>query len=89
MDGVLHLVAIPRDRKGGVELRLVNTEGTRAVVVAMREAGVKRLVYMGAMGVTDDPTLHYASSKAKAEAARGGLRPRLDDAQAVAPVRPG
>ena len=68
VDGVLHLVAIPRDRKGGVELRLINTEGTRAVVVAMREAGVKRLVYMGAMGVTDDPTLHYASSKAKAEA---------------------
>ena len=35
VDGVLHLVAIPRDRKGGEELRLVNTEGTRAVVVAM------------------------------------------------------
>lgn len=68
VDGVLHLVAIPRDRGGGEELRLVNTEGTRAVVVAMQAAGVKRLVYMGAMGVTDDPTLHYASSKAKAEA---------------------
>lgn len=68
VDGVLHLVAIPRDRGDGEELRLVNTEGTRAVVVAMQAAGVKRLVYMGAMGVTDDPTLHYASSKAKAEA---------------------
>lgn len=75
VDGVLHLVAIPRDRKGGEELRLVNTEGTRAVVVAMRDAGVKRLVYMGAMGVTDDPDLHYASSKARAEAlvAESGL----------------
>ena len=31
-------------------------------------AGVRRLVHMGAMGVEDDPTLHYASSKAKAEA---------------------
>ncbi len=68
VDGVLHLVAIPRDRRGGEELRLVNTEGTRAVVEAMRTAGVKRLVHMGAMGVSDDPTLHYASSKAKAEA---------------------
>ena len=68
VDGVLHLVAIPRDRKGGEELRLVNTEGTRAVVVAMQDAGVKRLVYMGAMGVTDDPELHYARSKARAEA---------------------
>ena len=65
---VVHLVAIPRDFNGGADLRLVNTEGTRAVVAAMREAGVRRLVHMGAMGVADDPTLHYASSKAKAEA---------------------
>ena len=68
VDGVLHLVAIPRDRGDGEALRLVNTEGTRAVVVAMGAAGVRRLVYMGAMGVQDDPSLHYASSKAKAEA---------------------
>jgi Nucleoside-diphosphate-sugar epimerases len=68
VDAVLHLVALPSDRRGGEDLRLVNTEGTRAVVAAMRAAGVKRLVHMGAMGVVDDPTLHYASSKAKAEA---------------------
>jgi uncharacterized protein YbjT (DUF2867 family) len=68
VDGVIHLVAIPRDYRGGADLRLVNTEGTRAVVVAMEAAGVRRLVHMGAMGVEDDPTLHYASSKAKAEA---------------------
>jgi uncharacterized protein YbjT (DUF2867 family) len=67
VDGVLHLVAIPRDFSGGADLRLINTEGTRAVVAAMREAGVRRLVHMGAMGVEDDPDLHYASSKAKAE----------------------
>jgi NADH dehydrogenase len=29
---------------------------------------VARLVHQGALGVTDDPNLHYASSKAKAEA---------------------
>jgi NADH dehydrogenase len=68
VDTVLHLVAIPRDFSGGAELRLVNTEGTRNVVAAMREAGVRRLVHQGALGVTDDPNLHYASSKAKAEA---------------------
>ncbi len=34
----------------------------------MGQAGVRRLVHMGALGVADDPTLHYASSKAKAEA---------------------
>jgi NADH dehydrogenase len=68
IDAVVHLVAIPRDFKGGADLRLVNTEGTRAVVAAMKEAGVRRLIHMGALGVVDDPTLHYASSKAKAEA---------------------
>ncbi len=67
VDAVVHLVALPRDRDGGASLRLVNTEGTRNVVEAMKGAGVRRLVHMGAMGVEDDPNLHYASSKAKAE----------------------
>jgi NADH dehydrogenase len=68
VDAVLHLVAIPRDYRGGADLRLVNTEGTRAVIEAMLQAGVTRLVHMGALGIEDDPKLHYASSKAKAEA---------------------
>jgi NADH dehydrogenase len=75
VDGVVHLVAIPRDFNGGAQMRLVNTEGTRAVVAAMRSTGVARLIHMGALGVVDDPGLHYASSKAKAEAlvAESGL----------------
>jgi NADH dehydrogenase len=68
IDAVVHLVALPRDFKRGADLRLVNIEGTRAVVSAMHAAGVRRLVHMGAMGVVDDPNLHYASSKAKGEA---------------------
>jgi NADH dehydrogenase len=68
IDAVVHLAAIPRDRDGGASLRLVNTEGTRNVVVAMGRSGVRRLVHMSAMGVVDDPRLHYASSKAKGEA---------------------
>jgi NADH dehydrogenase len=68
VDAVVHLVALPRDFNGGADLRLINTEGTRALIVAMASAGARRLVHMGAMGVTDDPALHYASSKAKAEA---------------------
>lgn len=68
VDGVLHLVAIPRDYRGGADLRLVNTEGTRAVVEAMRSTGVRRVVHLSAMGVEDAPDLHYASSKAKGEA---------------------
>ena len=68
VDAVYHLVAIPRDLRGGADLALVNTEGTRAVIEAMGAAGVRRLVHMGAMGVEDEPELHYASSKARAEA---------------------
>src|SRR3954469_5220902 len=66
VDAVLHLVALPRDWDGGASLRLVNTEGTRNMIAATREAGVRRFVHLGAMGVVDDPSLHYASSKAKA-----------------------
>ena len=75
VDAVVHLAAIPRDYSRGAELRLVNTEGTRAIVAAMGQTGVRRLIHMGSLGVVDDPSLHYASSKAKAEAlvAQSGL----------------
>jgi NADH dehydrogenase len=69
VDAVVHLAAIPRDFNGGAVLARINTEGTRAVLGAMVGAGVRRLVHMGALGVADDPRLHYASSKARAEAA--------------------
>jgi NADH dehydrogenase len=68
VDAVHHLAAIPRDRDGGASLRLVNTEGTRNLVEAARTAGVRRFVHQGALGVADEPDLHYASSKAKGEA---------------------
>jgi uncharacterized protein YbjT (DUF2867 family) len=68
VDAVVHLVAIPRDLDGGASLRLVNTEGTRNVVAGMQSAGVQRLIHLGALGTEDDPDLHYASSKAKADA---------------------
>lgn len=67
VDAVVHLVAIPRDWSNGAELLLVNTEGTRSVVAAATSAGVRRFVHLGALGVADEPTLHYARSKAKAE----------------------
>lgn len=67
-DAVLHLAAIPRDRDGGASLRLVNTEGTRNMLKATRDAGIRRFVHLGALGVADDPDLHYASSKARATA---------------------
>jgi len=69
VDAVVHLVALPRDWNGGKDLRRVNTQGTANVLTAMKAAGVRRIVHLGALGVVDDPRLHYASSKAKAEAA--------------------
>lgn len=65
-DAVLHLVAIPRDHDGGASLRLVNTEGTRNILAAAASAGVPRFVHLGALGVADQPDLHFASSKARA-----------------------
>jgi NADH dehydrogenase len=67
VDAVVHLVAIPRDWNGGQDLLRVNLEGTRHVVEAMRAAGVRRLVHLGALGVEDRSDLHYARSKARAE----------------------
>jgi NADH dehydrogenase len=67
-DAIVHLAAIPRDYDGGASLRLVNTEGTRNVVAAARQAGIRRFVHQSALGTEDDPALHYASSKARAEA---------------------
>jgi len=68
VEAIVHLAAIPRDWDGGASLRLVNTEGTRNVVRAATDAGVGRFVHLGALGVADEPDLHYASSKAKAMA---------------------
>ena len=75
VDIVIHLVALPRDWNGGKDLARVNTGGTANVVDAMRAAGVQRLIHQGALGVADDPSLHYGSSKARAEklVARSGL----------------
>lgn len=67
VDGILHLVAIPRDRGDGQELMRVNTVGTQNMVEAARTAGVRRFVHLGGLGVADDPDLHFARSKARGE----------------------
>jgi len=69
VDAVVHLVAIPRDRDGGKSLMRVNLGGTKRMLDATRAAGVRRFVHLGGLGLADDPALHFASSKSKAEAA--------------------
>lgn len=72
IDSVVHVAAIPRDRTDGRDLERVNTGGTTNVLAAMKDAGVTRLIHLGAMAVRDDPNLHYGRSKARAEAAVAG-----------------
>ncbi|CAN5459454.1 NAD(P)H-binding protein [soil metagenome] len=67
VEAVIHLVAVPRDYNGGKDMMRVNLGGTRNLLAAMSQAGVPRLVHMGALGVLDDPRLHFARSKAQAE----------------------
>lgn len=69
VDAVIHLVAIPRDWNGGRDLLRVNLDGTRNVVAAMEATGVRRLVHLGGLGIADRDELHFAKSKARAEAA--------------------
>ncbi len=67
-DGVVHLVAIPRESKG-LRFEEINVRGTQRVVAAAEAAGVKRFVHLSAMGVIDDPKLAYLGSKWRGEAA--------------------
>ncbi len=68
VDVVVHLVAIPRETRGRT-FEDVNVRGTERVVEASRAAGVRRIVHVSAMGVTDDPKLAYLSSKWRGEQA--------------------
>lgn len=65
-DVVVHLVAIPREA-GGRTFENVNVRGTERVIAAARRAGVRRLVHLSVLGVTDDPRLAYLSSKWRGE----------------------
>lgn len=61
-DSVVHLVAIPRET-GGRTFAEVNVRGTQRVVDAAKAAGIRRLVHLSVLGVTDDPKLRYLYSK--------------------------
>lgn len=67
-EGVVHLVAIPRETKGRT-FDEVNVRGTRRVVEAAERAGVKRLVHLSVLGVSDDEKLDYLHSKWRGEEA--------------------
>ena len=60
---LVHLVAIIRERPGGVTFLSVNHLGTRNVVEAARKAGVRHMVHQSAVGADPDPGRRYSRSK--------------------------
>ena len=67
VDSVIHLVAIIRERPGGVTFERINYGGTVNIVDAARAAGVRRIVYQSALGAHPDPKLPYFDTKYRAE----------------------
>jgi len=67
VDTVFHLVGIIKER-GRQTFRNVHVEGTRALVDAAVKAGVRRIVYVSAIGARPDAPTAYWRTKAEAEA---------------------
>ena len=64
---VIHLVGILRER-GGQTYQAVHVDGTANVAAACREAGVRRLVHMSALGAGRGTPTAYFRTKEAAEA---------------------
>jgi uncharacterized protein YbjT (DUF2867 family) len=67
-DTVVHLVAII-DESGGQTFDEVIRQGTRNVVSATQQAGVRRFIHMSALGAQPNPDYPYLAAKAGAEEA--------------------
>ncbi len=67
IDTVIHLVAIIRERPGGVTFERINYGGTVNVVEEAKAAGVKRILHQSALGARPDPKLPYFDTKYRAE----------------------
>jgi uncharacterized protein YbjT (DUF2867 family) len=65
-DAIVHLVAIPRESRGR-SFGEVNVGGTRNVVDAAAELGIRRFVHLSVLGVAEDRRLQYLSSKWRGE----------------------
>lgn len=60
VDSVIHLVAIIREDKAkGQTFERVIGEGTENVTQAAKEAGIKRIIFMSALGATNESTPYY------------------------------
>ncbi len=66
VETVIHLVAIIRESKD-VTFDKINVQGTRNMVQAALESGVKRFIYVSALGASPNPKYRYTYSKWKGE----------------------
>lgn len=62
VDTVIHLTAIPRPSRGHTLVN-VNVRGVERTLDAAHANGVRRVVYLGALGAVDDPKLRFLYSK--------------------------
>lgn len=68
VESVVHLVGLLREAPGA-RFESVVVEGTRSLVDAARAAGVRRFVYLSAVGASPTSACRYLRTKAAAEAA--------------------
>ncbi|EJL39553.1 NAD-dependent nucleoside diphosphate-sugar epimerase/dehydratase [Brevibacillus agri] len=67
-EAVIHLVGIIREQPGkGITFPKIHVEGTKNVVEAAKQAGVKRFVHMSALGSRANATSAYHRTKYEAE----------------------
>ena len=66
VQSVVHLVGIIRTGRGAT-FDGIHRQGTANVAAAAKDAGVRELIYVSAMGATSDPAYPYFYSKRQAE----------------------
>ncbi|QRG68540.1 complex I NDUFA9 subunit family protein [Brevibacillus choshinensis] len=67
-EAVIHLVGIIREQPGkGITFSRIHTEGTKNVVEAAKQAGIRRFVHMSALGARENATSAYHRTKFEAE----------------------
>ncbi|MBA7663048.1 3 beta-hydroxysteroid dehydrogenase/Delta 5--_4-isomerase [subsurface metagenome] len=62
VEAVVHLVGILRESRGA-SFSGVNVQGTRNVLQAAQDSGVKRFIHIGVLGASPDPRYGYLYSK--------------------------
>jgi uncharacterized protein YbjT (DUF2867 family) len=93
-DAVIHLVGIIVEA-GSATFHAVHVEGTRRMLAAARDAGVRRFVHMSAVGARDEPgaTRYHRTKWQAEELVRGSglgyaiFRPSLISGPGNAPIR--